>query len=232
MRPRHCRPPTGAVIRVGYQGDRTWTAPAGVVVPQPLGHRDERLAPCEDDRVTDSEGVLHVSEAQGSDSAMEAALIWARARARRDKEPEPATGENTMPGIQRRLSLDGAKLLLARRDGRTVGFALLAPRARTLEVFYLAVDPLAWGIGVASRLLLSVEKHAQDIGRDILELWVINDNERAIRAYERSGWLGTDAVMRDAASGRIERRFLRHVGQDRSSCASAVRSDGRVRPAR
>ena len=147
-------------------------------MPQPLGHRDERLAPCEDDRVTDSEGVLHVSEAQGSDSAME------------------------------------------------------APRARTLEVFYLAVDPLAWGSGVASRLLLSVEKHAQDMGRDILELWVINDNERAIRAYERSGWLGTDAVMRDAASGRIERRFLRHVGQDRSSCASAVRSDGRVRPAR
>jgi GNAT superfamily N-acetyltransferase len=143
---------------------------------------------------------------------MEAAVIWARARARRDHEPEPATGETTLPGIQRRLDLAGAKLLLAFRDGRPVGFTLFAPRARTLEVFYLAVDPLEWGRGVASGLLRSVEQYAKEIGRDILELWVINDNGRAISVYERSGWLGTDELMPDAASGRIERRFLRHIG--------------------
>jgi hypothetical protein len=63
------------------------------------------------------------------------------------------------------------------------------------------------------------EEHAREIGRDTLELWVINDNERAIRVYERSGWLGTDEVQRDA--GRLERRFLKRVRQ-------AATSDSRV----
>lgn len=90
-----------------------------------------------------------------------------------------------------------------------MGFTLFAPRERTLEVFYLAVDPGAWGGGVGSHLLLSVEEHARELGRDTLELWVINDNERAIRVYERAGWVGTDEVQRDA--GRLERRFLKRV---------------------
>ncbi|MCG8919551.1 GNAT family N-acetyltransferase [Actinokineospora sp. PR83] len=142
----------------------------------------------------------------------EAAAIWARAKARRDRDPEPATVEATAPGIRRRLDLPGAKLLLAERGGRPVGFALVAPRARTLELFYLAVDPDAWGSGVGSRLLQDVEQHAREVGREVLELWVINDNERAIGVYERAGWVGTDEVERDPASGRLERRFLRHIG--------------------
>ena len=81
------------------------------------------------------------------------------------------------------------------------------------EIFYLAVDPDAWGCGIGSRLLLSAEDHARKVGRETLELWVINDNQRAIRVYERSGWLGTDEVKRDTRSGRLERRFLRHVRQ-------------------
>ena len=117
-----------------------------------------------------------------------------------------------MPGIQRRLGRDGAKLVLARRDGRPVGFTLFAPRSRTLEVFYLAVDPDAWGTGVASHLLLSAEEHAREMGRGTLELWVINDNERAIRVYERAGWVGTQDVKRDTPEGRLERRFLRRIG--------------------
>ena len=117
-----------------------------------------------------------------------------------------------MSGIQRRLGLDGAKLVLAWRDDRPVGFTLFAPRSRTLEVFYLAVDPEAWGTGVASHLLVSAEEHARELGRQTLELWVINDNERAIRVYERAGWVATQVVKRDTPEGRLERRFLRHLG--------------------
>ena len=158
-----------------------------------------------------SAGAVRVTAAHGPDRVKQSAAIWARAKACRDQDPEPATIEETMPGIWRRLSIDGASLFFARRDGHPVGFLLVAPRARTLEIFYLAVDPDAWGCGVGSRLLRSAEDHAREIGRDTLELWVINDNERAIRVYERSGWLGTDEVKRDTASGRLERRFLRHI---------------------
>ncbi|GID97524.1 GNAT family N-acetyltransferase [Amorphoplanes digitatis] len=158
------------------------------------------------------DGVVQVAEASGADAVSESAAIWARAKARRDGDPEPATVEETAPGIRRRLDLAGARLLLARRDGRPVGFALFAPRARTLELFYLAVDPGDWGTGVGTRLLRGVAEHARAIGRERLELWVIADNERAIAVYERSGWAGTAEVKRDPASGRLERRFLSQVG--------------------
>jgi len=159
-----------------------------------------------------SDGVVHVAAAHGADRVKESAAIWARATACRDQAPEPATIEETVPGIWRRLSIDGASLFLARRDGNAVGFLLAAPRAQTLEIFYLAVDPDAWGCGVGSHLLLSAEDHARKIGRETLELWVINDNQRAIRVYERLGWLGTE-VKRATPSGRLERRFLRHLRQ-------------------
>lgn len=153
--------------------------------------------------------VVAAHEADGV--AREAAAIWARAKARRDQAPEPPTVEETLPGVLWRLSFDGATLLLGRRVGRPVGFALMAPRERSVEVFYLAVDPDAWGSGVGSHLLLKAEDHARAIGCAALELWVINDNERAIGVYERSGWVGTEEVKRDPASGRLERRFLRHL---------------------
>jgi ribosomal protein S18 acetylase RimI-like enzyme len=169
--------------------------------------------------VVSSSGVVDVLQAQGADAVAESAAIWARAAACRDHDPEPATVEETVPGIQRRLRIDGAKLLLARRDGHAVGFAVVAPRARTLELCYLGVDPDAWGTGVGSRLLLGVVDHAREIGRETLELWVINDNERAIRVYERSGWVGTGEVKRVPSSGRLERRFLRRSGPAHAGAA-------------
>jgi GNAT superfamily N-acetyltransferase len=164
--------------------------------------------------VDSSDDVVRVTAAQDTAGVRAAAAIWARAKARRDQDAEPATVEETVPGIRRRLGVEGARLLLARRGDKPVGFTLFAPRERTLEVFYLAVDPDAWGGGVGSRLLLSVAEHAREVGRDTLELWVINDNERAIGVYERSGWVGTDEVVRDASSGRLERRFLKRVRDD------------------
>jgi RimJ/RimL family protein N-acetyltransferase len=161
--------------------------------------------------VNSAGGVVQVTEASGADAVRQSAAIWARAKARRDGDPEPATVEETVPGIERRLGLHGAKLLLARRDDRPVGFAVVAPRERNLELFYLGVDPGAWGGGVGTRLLREVADHARAIGAERLELWVIDDNERAIRVYERSGWVGTGKVARDPASGRLERRFLRHI---------------------
>lgn len=158
-----------------------------------------------------SEGMVQVTAADGAEAVAASAAIWARAKAFRDRDAEPAAVEDTMPGIHRRLSLDGARLFLGRRAGHPVGFAVVAPRARTLEIFYLGVDPGAWGSGVGTRLLRCAEDHAREIGRETLELWVIDDNDRAIGVYERSGWVGTDEVKRDASSGRLERRFLRHL---------------------
>lgn len=146
-----------------------------------------------------------------SESDVEAAsTIWARAVGRRDGRP-PATAETARVGIERRLALEGAALVVDRLDGRPAGFALLAPRESSVELFYLAVDPDVWGRGVAGRLLHRVDEHARQLGHDRLELWVIDDNERAVRTYERAGWRRTADVQQDPPGSPVERRFVRTV---------------------
>ncbi|KQU68479.1 hypothetical protein ASC58_07015 [Phycicoccus sp. Root101] len=116
-----------------------------------------------------------------------------------------------MPGVLRRLALDGATLLAARRDDAVVGFALCAPNPRVLELFYLAVDAVSWGDGVGAALLAAVDDHARTEGYDEIELWVIDDNTRATGVYRRAGWVPTDDVVADPTSGRDERRFTRRL---------------------
>jgi GNAT superfamily N-acetyltransferase len=145
------------------------------------------------------------------EAARSCAAIWARAKARRDGEPNEASVDDALLGVQRRLALDGAGLLLARRDGVVAGFALVAPNASAIELYYLAVDPDAWGAGVASDLLIGVDTEARALGFDALELWVIDDNQRAIAVYERSGWVRAEQTKRDTPSSRLERRYVKHL---------------------
>jgi GNAT superfamily N-acetyltransferase len=149
--------------------------------------------------------------ASGSDVEYDAAEIWALAKARRDQEPGPPDGQAAVPGIRRRLALPGAELHVVRRDGLAVGFTVFAPRVQSLEVFYLAVHPDHWGAGVARRLLTIVDERARTLERFLLELWVIDDNERAVGVYERAGWVATGALKQEAPDARVERRFVRRL---------------------
>lgn len=146
------------------------------------------------------------------EAAREAARIWALAKARRDQNSAPDPVEKTLPGIQRRLDVAGSELILAARGDSHVGFTLFAPRGGSLEIFYLAVAPDSWGSGVAGALLASVEKHARDVSRATLDLWVISDNERAISVYKRAGFIDTEQLQHDDSSGRTERRMIKELG--------------------
>lgn len=158
-----------------------------------------------------TEWMIQVTSSPGDVAIREAACIWARATARRDGTSPPANVDAAEAGVRRRLALQNAALLTARQDERVVAFALVAPRTETLELFHLVVDPGAWGHGLATELLRAVDAQAHQVGRANLELWVIDDNERAAAVYERAGWTSTDRTERDAISGRIERRFVRHL---------------------
>ena len=148
----------------------------------------------------------------GAAAERAAAAIWAQATARRDGT-EPRDAAQTLPGVRRRLELDGAALLVARADGEPVGFAIVAPRTSSLEVFYLAVAPRAWGGGIGGVLLAAVDEQARALGHASLELWVIADNDRALAVYQRAGWTVTDDVQRTGSgdSSAVERRLVRHL---------------------
>jgi GNAT superfamily N-acetyltransferase len=140
------------------------------------------------------------------ESRLVAAGIWARATALRDQLPEAASAQDKLAGIESALAGEGSQLVLARRALGAEGFAVLVPRETSTEVLYLAVDPDSWGRGVASALLNFICQLTEEMMVD-LELWVIADNDRAVRLYERAGWVGSSDLTVRNASGRVERRF-------------------------
>ena len=152
--------------------------------------------------------VIVTESSTDSASRRHAARIWAAATAFRDGDPAPATADEALPIIDGALTGPGAALLLAERDGCVVGFALLTCHEQTVQVQYLGVDPAAWGSGVGAALLTAVASHAARAGARRLELWVYEDNDRAVSLYLRAGWNPTDEARQHRISQRRERRYI------------------------
>jgi putative acetyltransferase len=80
---------------------------------------------------------------------------------------------------------DGASARIAEQDGELVGFVVVNSRTGYLD--QIAVAPGAWGSGLA-RILLD---EARRISPGGLGLHVNQDNPRAVRFYEREGFVRT-----------------------------------------
>jgi GNAT superfamily N-acetyltransferase len=81
---------------------------------------------------------------------------------------------------------------------RIVGFSSYGPereRARGFtgrgEVWALYLHPDTWGTGVADALIEHVEIRLLAEGFETAVLWVLDDNPRARRFYEKHGWAAT-----------------------------------------
>ncbi len=73
---------------------------------------------------------------------------------------------------------------VAERDGAGLGFVAVAPP--WLEALY--VLPHAWGTDVAGRLHDAALQALATAGVGLARLWVLEENARARRFYERRGW--------------------------------------------
>lgn len=78
-----------------------------------------------------------------------------------------------------------ARIVVAEQHGTLTGFVTVDPATRYLD--QIVVAPEAWGSGVASALL-DAAKHVSPRG---LELMVNKENARAIRFYEKHGFIYT-----------------------------------------
>ncbi len=92
----------------------------------------------------------------------------------------------------RRGGVDAASNLVAVDDGVVVGFVSVGvdrdePRLGRGELWALYVDPYQWGAGAGTAL---IEAGTAILTERFTEaaLWVLRDNERARRFYERHGW--------------------------------------------
>jgi GNAT superfamily N-acetyltransferase len=108
---------------------------------------------------------------------------------------------------------------------RIVGFASFGPereRARGFtgrgEVWAFYLHPEAWGTGAAISLMEHVEVRLLAEGFDTAVLWVLDDNPRARRFYERHGWAttGISATFDDYCAVQVPeveyRKVLRVAG--------------------
>jgi ribosomal protein S18 acetylase RimI-like enzyme len=87
-------------------------------------------------------------------------------------------------------------LLLAERDGRAIGYAMVSEigsqatlqvGARMAELESLSVAPGERGAGVGTALMAATHELIRELGIDELMLYVMDGNERALRFYERYG---------------------------------------------
>jgi GNAT superfamily N-acetyltransferase len=108
-----------------------------------------------------------------------------------------ASWRRRRPQYERWLAGDDALLLIAEREGRPVGYAMVTVGAgqatwdlgeRILEVETLAVLPEERGAGVGHELIAEAERVARERGADALAVGLIHTNEGARRFYQREGF--------------------------------------------
>ena len=95
------------------------------------------------------------------------------------------------------LGGDEAALVVADRDGRLVGYAMLSLNpppatwdfgARVVEIETLSVLPNERGSGIGAGLMRASEEWAHERGAQTLGVGLLHTNERARRFYEREGF--------------------------------------------
>ena len=85
----------------------------------------------------------------------------------------------------------GAATLVAVDRGLIIGFANFGPYRtdppEAAELYALYVDPERWGTGIGRALMAAARTALVRDGWTEMRLWVLEDNHRARRFYERAG---------------------------------------------
>ena len=90
--------------------------------------------------------------------------------------------------IEKKLQRDPDLFLVAELDGRIVGSVLGGFDGRRGMMYHLAVDHSYRQHGIGALLMDELEQHLRDRGCIRYYLLVTQDNEAAIRFYEKHGW--------------------------------------------
>ncbi|MFJ9151914.1 GNAT family N-acetyltransferase [Streptomyces sp. NPDC102270] len=97
--------------------------------------------------------------------------------------------------------------LVAERDGEVLGWSCHGPYrdgevcTPDVELYAVYVEPRHYGAGIGHALLLESLRHRTAVGHDRMFLWVLKENTRARRFYERAGFAADGAEERFEADG-------------------------------
>jgi GNAT superfamily N-acetyltransferase len=95
-------------------------------------------------------------------------------------------------------------VLVAETGAGIVGFTSFGPSQETptiVEISTLYVIPEVWGTGIGKQLMLATLTALGQGDYTQAILWVLEDNERARRFYETTGWGADGSVVKDSTGG-------------------------------
>jgi GNAT superfamily N-acetyltransferase len=95
-------------------------------------------------------------------------------------------------------------IYVAEHDGRVVAFATAGPSRDTAEegeLYAIYALPEVWGTGAGPALMGAVIESFREAGFRTAVLWVLEDNPRARRFYEREGWAADGKRREEEALG-------------------------------
>ena len=104
---------------------------------------------------------------------------------------------------------DTHRFTVAERDGRLVGFTYIGPDEdddAALQLYAIHLEPEEQGRGTGKALMIDALAHMA--GRPAV-LWVLTDNARTRRFYERGGW-APDGRKRIGTIGTADVEMLRY----------------------
>lgn len=93
--------------------------------------------------------------------------------------------------LSKHEALGAKRVLLALDEPHVLGFVRVGVIADTSDVgliYVLYVLPAYWGAGVGTALMHAAMRELRALDQDTAILWVLRDNQRARRFYERLGW--------------------------------------------
>ena len=104
----------------------------------------------------------------------------------------PATVEEETAFLEKNAASPRSIMLLAKEDGEIIGDGHIEAFSRRLSHragLGITVRKAAWGRGVGTAIMERLIAHAWEQGIEIIELQVRSDNARAIRLYEKFGFV-------------------------------------------
>ena len=120
-------------------------------------------------------------------------------------------------GWRRMVERFPSHLLLARSAGQVAGFVAFgasrdegAPPGRA-EVFAIYVKPAFWSAGAGRQLCVAALQQLRTEGYESVSLWVIAGNERAIKFYERAGFVAEPESRKQFELGGVTLEEVRYV---------------------
>ncbi|MGW6281395.1 GNAT family N-acetyltransferase [Kribbella sp. NPDC055071] len=97
---------------------------------------------------------------------------------------------------RQRLSVPGARQLIASLDGTPVGMAggFTDDETATAELVSMWIAPAGRGKGIGNTLMAAIESWAHSTGATVLKLSVADGNDSAYKLYLRNGFRDTDEL--------------------------------------